>query len=92
MALANGQTGDNPVCDFGEGWRIAWMSVESGQRPPGHLGVGNEIDHPRRTHPPSHTYDWRPLTVERRLARARTMTSGALGASLDRLAALAERS
>jgi hypothetical protein len=38
-----------------------------------------------------HTYDWTALTDESRLARARVTTADSLRASIDRLAALAER-
>ena len=39
-----------------------------------------------------HTYDWRDLTDEGRLARARWTTSDRLLASIERLAAVAEGS
>jgi hypothetical protein len=39
----------------------------------------------------THTYDWTQLRDEARLPRARSTTADNLRASLDRLAALAER-
>ena len=38
----------------------------------------------------THTYDWRELTDESRMAKARSMTPEHLRASLDRLAEVAE--
>ncbi len=61
------------------------------EAPPGHLWRWElepvDPSHTRVTH----TYDWTQLTDESRFARARATTADSLRASLDRLAALAER-
>ena len=64
--------------------------AEPGKRPPGHLWRWelDPIDDSRTR--VTHTYDWTRLTDSNRLPRARRTTSERLGASLDRLAALAE--
>ncbi len=88
--LTNGQLRENHVVDFVEGARLAWRPAEPGLAPPGHewsfelAALG-----PERTLV-THTYDWRDLTDETRLARARATTPERLLASLERLRALAE--
>ncbi|CAM3886292.1 SRPBCC family protein [Janibacter anophelis] len=76
----------NLVVDFEEGRRIAWRPAPLDGEEPGHewrwelrpLADGRtEV---------THTYDWRELTDERRLARARRTTRDRLEASLERLA------
>jgi uncharacterized protein YndB with AHSA1/START domain len=91
MTLTGGGVRENHVVDFDEGRRIAWRPAEPGQEPPGHLWLWElePID-------PSHTmvthrYDWTDLRDVQRLPRARATTPDKLRASLDRLAALAER-
>ncbi len=80
------------MVEFDEGRRIAWMPAEAGQGPPGHLWRWElEPIGASRTRV-THTYDWTQLTDEKRFPRARATTAGRLGASLDRLAALAEGS
>ncbi|HEY2192108.1 MAG TPA: SRPBCC family protein [Actinomycetospora sp.] len=83
---------ENHVVEFEEGRRIAWTPSDPGRPPARHLwrweleprdGSGTLV---------THTYDWSNLTDEARFARARATTSDALQASLDRLAALVERS
>jgi uncharacterized protein YndB with AHSA1/START domain len=82
---------ENHVVEFEEGRLIAWRPAEPGKQPPGHLWrwTLDPID-PSRTRV-THTYDWTQLTDENRLKRARETTADNLQASLDRLAALAER-
>ena len=91
MALTSDSIRENHVVDFVEARSIAWNPAEVGQLPPGHLwrweleplGDGRTLV--------THTYDWSQLTDQKRLPVARAMTSEMLRASLDRLAALAER-
>ncbi|MPY77834.1 MAG: polyketide cyclase [Actinophytocola sp.] len=89
--LTTGGVRENHVVEFDEGRRIAWRPAEPGKEPPGHLWRWElePIDsaHTRVTH----TYDWTRLTDEGRFARARATSADRLRASLDRLAALAER-
>jgi len=91
MTTTAGNVRENHVVEFVEGRRIAWRPSEPGQQPPGHLWrwVLEPIDasHTRVTH----TYDWTQLRDEKRVPRARATTADKLWASLDRLAALAER-
>jgi len=91
MTTTKGKARANHVVEFDEGRRIAWRPVEPGQEPPGHLWRWElepiDSSHTRVTH----TYDWTQLTDETRFPRARATTADRLGASLDRLAALAER-
>jgi uncharacterized protein YndB with AHSA1/START domain len=91
MTLTKGNVRENHVIEFAEGHRIAWRPSEPGQEPPGHLWRWElepiDSSHTRVTH----TYDWTQLTDESRMPRARATTADKLQASLDRLAALAER-
>ncbi|MDQ7905006.1 SRPBCC family protein [Phytohabitans sp. ZYX-F-186] len=91
MALTVGSVRENHVVEFVEGRRIAWRPSEPGQPPPGHLWrwALEPID-PARTRV-THTYDWTQLSDDKRIPRARATTADKLRASLDRLAALAER-
>lgn len=91
MTLAGGSVRENHVVKFEEGRRIAWRPAEPGQEPPGHLWVWelDPIDSLRTR--VTHTYDWTQLTDEKRFTRARATTGQRLLASLDQLAALAER-
>jgi uncharacterized protein YndB with AHSA1/START domain len=91
MATTGGGVRENHVVEFEEGRRIAWRPAEPGQPAPGHLWRWElEPEGAGRTRV-THTYDWTRLTDERRQERARATTTDALGASLDRLAALVER-
>ena len=91
MTLTTGSVRENHVVEFEEGRRIAWHPSEVGRSQPGHLwrweleplGASRTLV--------THTYDWTLLTDKNRLPRARSMTTERLMASLDRLAALAER-
>jgi hypothetical protein len=62
-----------------------------GATPPGHLWRWElePLDDGRTR--VTHTYDWSLLTDENRLVRARATTADRLQASVDKLAALAER-
>ncbi len=86
----NGAVRENHVVEFVEGRRIAWRPAEPGQEPPGHLWrwelepIGGS-----RTRV-THTYDWRQLSEEKRLRRARATTVAKLQASLGRLGIEAE--
>ena len=91
MTLTRGNVRENHVVDFVEGRRIAWRPAEPGKEPPGHLWLW-ELEPIDSTHTiVTHTYDWTVLTDEERFPRARATTSDKLRASLERLAALAER-
>ena len=86
---------DNRVVEFTEGRLIAWMPGDAGQEPAGHLWRWELEPAGESRTLVTHTYDWTGLpddTPERRMRRARSMTTGNLQASLDRLAALAEGS
>lgn len=90
MTLKSGQVRENHVVEFEEGGRIAWTPAPPGEQPPGHLWRWElESLGDGRTRV-THTYDWTALTDEKRMQRAQQNTPEALGASLDRLAALAE--
>jgi len=92
MTTTKGNVRENHVVEFEEDRRIAWRPAEPGAEPPGHLWRWElePIDdaHTRVTH----TYDWTQLTDPNREARARWTTPERLQASIDRLAAIAERS
>jgi uncharacterized protein YndB with AHSA1/START domain len=90
MRLTRGGIRDNHVVDFVEGRRLAWRPAVAGKSPPGHLWAWElQSLGPSRTLV-THTYDWTELKDRSRLPRARATTTAKLGASLDRLAALAE--
>ena len=91
MSIHNGQQRENRVTEFEEGRRIAWLPAMPGEEPPGHLWrweLEPLDEHRTRV---THTYDWTNLTDEKRLPRARATTPEKLMASLDRLAAFAQR-
>jgi uncharacterized protein YndB with AHSA1/START domain len=91
MTLTRGGVRENHVVAFDEGRRIAWRPAEPGQEPLGHLWLWElEPIDPSHTMV-THTYDWTDLSDVQRLPRARATTPDKLRASLDRLAALAER-
>jgi uncharacterized protein YndB with AHSA1/START domain len=92
MWITTGDARENHVEEFDEGRLIAWRPSEPGATPPGHLWRWElePIDDGRTR--VTHTYDWSRLTDEKRLVRARATTADRLQASVDRLAALAERS
>jgi uncharacterized protein YndB with AHSA1/START domain len=91
MLLTQGEIRENHVVEFDEGRLIAWRPAEPGTTPPGHLWRWQlepvDASHTRVTQ----TYDWSRLTDEKRLPRARATTADRLQASMDRLAAIAER-
>jgi uncharacterized protein YndB with AHSA1/START domain len=91
MRLTNGQNRENHVVEFEEGRRIAWLPAPAGEQPRGHRWLW-ELEPARDgTTLVRHTYDWTRLTDETRFERARATTRDTLMASIDRLAALAER-
>jgi uncharacterized protein YndB with AHSA1/START domain len=91
MTLTGGGVRENHVVEFEEGRRIAWQPAEPDHEPPGHLWAWTlEPIGTSRTRV-THTYDWTQLTDEQRFDRARATTIEKLRASLDRLAAVAER-
>ena len=90
MTLTRGSLRENHVVEFDEGRLIAWRPAEVGGEPIGHLWRwALEPLHDSLTRV-THTYDWTQLTDESRTARARWTTADRLGASLGRLASLAE--
>jgi uncharacterized protein YndB with AHSA1/START domain len=91
MRLTEGSERTNHVIEFEEGRLIAWLPSEPGKPPPGHLWRWRLEPLGSRTLV-IHTYDWSQLTDEKRLPRARATTADRLLASIERLAALAERS
>jgi len=91
MTLTGGEVRENRIVEFDEGRRIAWQPAEPGRQAPGHLWRWElEAVGPSTTRV-THTYDWTRLTDENRFRRARATTADKLRASLDRLAALAQR-
>lgn len=90
MVIHNGQGRENHVVEFEEGRRIAWKPAPTGEQPRGHVWRW-ELEPAAGGTLVRHTYDWTALTDESRLARARATTADSLRASIDRLAALAER-
>lgn len=91
MLLTQGSVRENHVVEFDEGRRIAWTPATAGEAPAGHLWRW-ELEPLDDTHTrATHTYDWSRLTDPNRFERARSTTSDKLAASIDRLAALAER-
>jgi uncharacterized protein YndB with AHSA1/START domain len=91
MTITMGSDRDNHVVEFDEGRLIAWRPSEPGQEPPGHLWRWQleSLDESRTL--VTHTYDWSGLTDETRLPIARDTTADKLQASVEKLAALAER-
>ena len=91
MTISSGSVRENHVVEFVEGRRIAWKPAEPGRTTPGHLWrwVLEPID--AASTRVIHTYDWTELTDQKRIPRAQATTEDNLRASLDRLAALAER-
>ncbi len=92
MRLTHGdQQRENHVVEFEEGRRIAWRPSPVGEPPPGHLWRWELEPMPNGRTLVRHSYDWTMLSDPSRIERARATTSEALRASVDRLAALAER-
>jgi uncharacterized protein YndB with AHSA1/START domain len=92
MTTTKGNVRENHVVEFDEGRRIAWKPAEPGGDPLGHLWRWElePIDAERTR--VTHTYDWTRLPDgDRRIPRAQATTADRLQASVDRLAALAER-
>jgi len=92
LALTYGADRENHVVEFDEGRLIAWRPSEVGTPPFGHLWRWELAPVDDATTVVTHTYDWTQLTDPKRLERARATTADKLEASIDRLAALAERS
>jgi uncharacterized protein YndB with AHSA1/START domain len=90
MRLRRGGVRENTIVEFDEGRLIAWRPNVPGRQPPGHLWRWElePIDQGRTR--VTHTYDWTRLTDRSRFPRARATTSERLGASLERLARIAE--
>jgi uncharacterized protein YndB with AHSA1/START domain len=94
MTLTVDVVRENHVVEFEEARRIAWLPAEPGRKPPGHLWrweleTIDDADAARTR--VTHTYDWSQLTDETRFDYPRATTAENLMASLDGLAALAER-
>jgi uncharacterized protein YndB with AHSA1/START domain len=92
VTTTKGKVKHNHVVEFDEGHLIAWKPADSGEEPPGHLWRWELEPIDRSRTRVTHTYDWTELGDEKRFARARATTPDRLQASLERLAALAERS
>lgn len=86
-----GAVRENHVVEFEEGRRVAWRPAEPGRTPPGHLWRWELEPVDSLSTRVTHTYDWTELMDESRYERARATTPEKLRASLDRLAAIAER-
>lgn len=89
MGLTNGAVRENHVVEFVEGRRIAWCPAEPGKPVVGHLWRW-ELEPDGDSTVVTHTYDWTNLHDPNRLPRARATTEDKLGASVDRLAGIAE--
>ena len=92
MTLTIGAERENHVVEFDEGRLIAWRPAPAGGRPLGHLWRWQLEPVDDATTVVTHTYDWTDLTDPERLPRAQATTADKLQASIDRLAALAEKS
>lgn len=92
MTLTLGADRENHVVEFDEGRLIAWRPSEPGVAPPGHLWRWQLEPVDAVSAVVTHTYDWSDLSDPNRLPRAQATTADKLRASIDRLAALAERS
>ena len=91
MTLTQGADRQNHVVEFDEGRLIAWRPAPPAEAPPGHLWRWELESLDDATTVVTHTYDWTELTDPERLPRAQATTADKLSASIDRLAALAER-
>lgn len=91
MTITKGEERANEVVEFAEGRLIAWRPSVPGEPAPGHLWRWELEENADGSTTVVHTYDWTRLEDGRRLERARATTSERLAASIDRLAALAER-
>ncbi len=84
-------SGVSTMLSTSKGRRIAWRPAVQGKSPPGHLRVWElEPLGPSRTLA-THTYDWTELTDRSRIPPAQATRPVKLRASLDRLAAMAEK-
>jgi uncharacterized protein YndB with AHSA1/START domain len=92
MTLTYGVDRENHVGEFEEGRLISWRPSEVGNAPFGHLWRWELEPVDDATTVVTHTYDWTDLTDPTRLERAKATTADKLQASVERLAALAERS
>jgi len=90
--LTLGADRENHVVEFEEGRLIAWRPAPPGEAPPGHLWRWELDSVDDGATVVTHTYDYTALNDPERLPRAQATTADKLQASLDRLAALAERS
>ena len=91
MTLTMGVDRQNHVAEFEEGRLIAWRPSEVGSPPLGHLWRWQLEPVDDANTVVTHTYDWTHLTDPKRLEKARNTTVDKLQASIDRLAALAEK-
>ena len=91
MTLSHGPVRENHVVEFDEGRLIAWRPSEPESAPPGHLWRWQLEAADDGTTVVTHTYDWTELNDPNRLERAQATTADKLRASIDRLAALAEK-
>lgn len=82
---------ENEVVAFEEGRVIAWRTADAGQPAPGHIWRWDLEPIDEVTTLVRHTYDWTGVTDESRWPRHRQTAPANLLASIDRLAALAER-
>lgn len=91
MRITSDKLRENHVVEFEEGRQIAWCPASPGTPPAGHLWRWELSPLADGTTRVRHTYDWTRLSDPARLERAQQNTSVALDASIQRLAALAER-
>ncbi|MBN9611414.1 MAG: polyketide cyclase [Actinobacteria bacterium 69-20] len=91
MTNTSGRVRENHVVEFAEGELIAWKPAEPGGAPLGQLWRWELQPVADGGTLVTHTYDWTGLTDPGRFERARSTTPDRLAASLERLAALAER-
>ena len=89
--LTRGTVRHNHVVEFDEGRCIAWRPAEPDAAPPGHLWRWELTAVGEHATVVTHSYDWTQLTDPVRFERARWTTAERLGASVARLADIAER-
>ena len=91
MSITLGAIRENHVAEFDEGRLITWRPAEPGAAPIGQVWRWELEPLGENQTRVTHTYDWTQLTDEKRQVRARATTAEKLRASVDRLAALAEK-
>lgn len=82
---------ENHVSEFVDDRLIAWRPSEEGKPPVGHVWRWEIEAIDDASCRVTHTYDWTEMFDETRYPRARATTASSLAASIERLAAIAEK-